>query len=214
MDIIQKLILRYNKLQRNLSIQEKKQLFKLANNQNPEILLITCSDSRVEPYFLMGAKPGEVFVVRNAGNIITSPYEGHCGSLGSIEFAVEILKVKHIIICGHSDCGAVKAILNPKNLQRYEEIYKWLEVGSGDKDLNPKRSLLYNVQHHVMNQINKLKEVDFIAKKIKKNQVKLHAWYLDIPTYSLKAYCETTHQWGPINHTYLINNTAAVELDD
>jgi len=83
----------------------------LAHGQSPRYLVITCSDSRVVPHLITGLGPGEIFVIRNAGNIVPPPTAGPSGEAASIEFAVDELKVKHIIVCGHSHCGAMTSLL-------------------------------------------------------------------------------------------------------
>ena len=88
---------------------EKKELFeKLSKGQSPEALFITCSDSRIEVAMLTQSNPGDLFICRNAGNIVP-PHTTYTGSMtASIEFAVSVLKVPHIVVCGHTDCGAMK----------------------------------------------------------------------------------------------------------
>ena len=89
--------------------KERKDLFeKLSNSQSPEVLFITCSDSRIDPNLITQTEPGELFVIRNAGNIVPPHTVASDGTVASIEFAVVALGVKHIVVCGHSNCGAMK----------------------------------------------------------------------------------------------------------
>ena len=101
----------------NTVYPEKKELFeKLSQGQSPEALFITCSDSRIETAMITQTDPGELFICRNAGNIVP-PHTTHTGGMtASIEFAVAALKVPHIVICGHTECGAMKGAMNPEGL--------------------------------------------------------------------------------------------------
>ena len=81
----------------------------LSERQAPEVLFITCSDSRVVPDLILGTEPGDLFITRNAGNVVPVTSSDVDGVTATIEYAVEVLKVKHAILCGHSDCGALKA---------------------------------------------------------------------------------------------------------
>ena len=98
----------------------------LAHGQSPRYLVITCSDSRVVPHLITGLGPGEIFVIRNAGNIVPPPTAGPSGEAASIEFAVDELKVKHIIVCGHSHCGAMTSLLNRECLERLPAVAGFL----------------------------------------------------------------------------------------
>ncbi len=105
---------------------KRQQFHLLAEMQAPEWLFITCSDSRVLPDLFLGTGPGDLFITRNAGNIV--PITGYDvdGVTATIEYAVEVLKVRHAILCGHSDCGALKASLNPAALEHLPKAQRWL----------------------------------------------------------------------------------------
>src|SRR3954469_15250236 len=93
--------------------------------QQPETLFITCSDSRVVPNLITDAAPGELFIVRNVGNVVPS-VDLPGGTAAAIQYAVEVLNVENIIICGHTQCGAMNAILNPKTMENLPFVRKWL----------------------------------------------------------------------------------------
>ena len=95
------------------SFEDRKELFaELANGQSPEVLFITCADSRIDPNLVTQTEPGDLFIIRNAGNIVP-PHTRVAGCVtASIEYAVAVLGIKHIVVCGHSDCGAMKGALN------------------------------------------------------------------------------------------------------
>src|SRR6266550_2950489 len=96
-------------------VGKKKELFtRLSVNQAPRALFITCSDSRVDPTLLTQTDPGELFILRNAGNMVPPYGSMQGGSTATIEYAMAVLKVPHIIICGHTDCGVMRAVLHPR----------------------------------------------------------------------------------------------------
>ena len=123
---MKKILSGFNKFQTEVFVKKKFLFSKLANNQTPEILFITCSDSRIDPNLITQAEPGDLFVVRNAGNIIPPPSTTPEGISASIEFAVNALGVKHIIVCGHSDCGAMKGVIDTSILKKLQNVKKWL----------------------------------------------------------------------------------------
>src|SRR5271155_1389351 len=98
----------------------------LSRRQNPDTLFITCSDSRIDPNLLTRSRPGDLFILRNAGNIIPPHGAGNGGEAATIEFAVAALGVKDVIICGHSDCGAVRGLLYPELLTELPAVSSWL----------------------------------------------------------------------------------------
>ncbi len=113
--------------QREVYPQYRKLFEKLAGGQSPEALVITCSDSRVDPFLFTQAQPGQLFVLRNAGNLVPK-YDGLIGGVtATIEFAVVGLQVPNIIICGHSECGAMKGLLHPEYLQNMPHVADWLQ---------------------------------------------------------------------------------------
>ena len=114
------------KFQRDVYPGKKAAFKKLANGQNPEVLFITCADSRIDPNLVTQTEPGELFICRNAGNIVP-PHSNQTGGMtASIEFAVAALGVTHIVVCGHTDCGAMKGALAPEKLNDLPHVKEWL----------------------------------------------------------------------------------------
>ena len=96
---------------------KKKELFGiLSGQQTPRVLFVTCSDSRIDPSLLTQTEPGELFIIRNAGNLIPTYGAAIGGSTATLEYGVSVLKVKDVIVCGHTDCGAMKALLHPETV--------------------------------------------------------------------------------------------------
>lgn len=158
------------------SMQEDFQ--QLEGGQSPETLFITCSDSRIDPSLVTQTAPGEIFVIRNAGNIVPRPGTGELSVEATIQYAVDVLKVKHVVVCGHSHCGAVAGLLNLDGLSELPVIRDWvkrsekvLERIDGDTaDVN--RAIRENVQL----QLEHLMEHPCVSAAVKEGRLELHGW--------------------------------------
>ena len=104
----------------------REQFHLLSESQAPEFLFITCADSRVVPDLILGTEPGDLFITRNAGNVVPVEAPEGDGVTATIEYAVEVLKVRHAILCGHSDCGALKAAVDHVALESLPKANQWL----------------------------------------------------------------------------------------
>ncbi|PZU49343.1 MAG: carbonic anhydrase [Sphingomonas sp.] len=162
---------------------------KLANHgQNPKALMISCADSRVVPELIMQAQPGDLFVCRNAGNIVP-PFATQNGGVSStVEYAVEALGVRDIIVCGHSDCGAMKALSDPTGLERMPNVAAWLRHGTAAKHvvdtcytaLDDAARVRAISLENVVAQLNHLRTHPAVAAKIAVGEMSLHGWFVDI----------------------------------
>ena len=123
---MQRLMAGLQKFQREVFPLKKELFERLAKGQQPTTLFITCADSRVVPDLFTQSEPGEIFVIRNAGNIVPAYRRPPGGVTATIEFAVAVLGVKHIVICGHTDCGAMKGLLHPEKLTEVPAVADWL----------------------------------------------------------------------------------------
>jgi carbonic anhydrase len=124
---MEKLIEGVQQFQETVFSPQRVHFERLKNGQSPETLFITCSDSRIDPNLLTQTRPGELFILRNAGNIIPPYSAGHLGGEApTIEYAVAALGVKDIIVCGHTDCGAMKALLDPEMVEELPLVASWL----------------------------------------------------------------------------------------
>jgi len=190
---------------------KKKDLFKkLAKRQDPEALFITCSDSRIDPSLLVQTDPGELFICRNAGNIVP-PHSNYTGGItATIEYAVAVLKVKHIIICGHSDCGALTGVLYPEKVESLQHVSQWLSyakaahfiVEEKAPDLSPEEKLDMLIEENVLLQLQHLKTHPYVAARYATNQIQLHAWTYDIGEGNIKAYDENSRSFLPVEERY------------
>lgn len=153
----------------------------LAGGQNPDVLFVTCSDSRVDPNLITSTGPGEIFVLRNAGNVVPV-YGADWGSACAVEYAVSALKVGNIVVCGHSSCGAVGGALDLDQLEALPAVKQWcshivpaVESSKGSED-----HLAAAVEANVFLQIENLKTHPAVKQAVAEGRVKFHAWVFDI----------------------------------
>lgn len=172
----------------------QRQLFEnLAEGQQPTALFITCSDSRVNPNLLTQTRPGEMFVLRNAGNIVP-PYDAKDGGeSATIEYAVSVLNVKDIIICGHSNCGAVKALVAGHHLDELPAIAAWLahaEVSpkGATHASSHKDELTAGIERNVVAQLANLRTHPAVARKLERGALALHGWVYQIGAGTVSGY--------------------------
>lgn len=178
----------------------------LASGQSPQALMITCSDSRIVPSLITQCEPGDLFLVRNVGNIVP-PYNanGECATAAAIEFALTVLEVPSIIICGHSDCGAMKAVAHDKVPEGLPNLGRWLGYASTPKrivaevyrDLTPEQKLNVCIQENVLAQLDNLKTHPVVASRLCQGQVTLYGWVYKIETGDVFAYDSQQGQFLP-----------------
>jgi carbonic anhydrase len=161
------------------------------HGQNPETLFITCSDSRVDPNLITSSRPGDLFIVRNIGNIVPDSERGLIGGVSAaIEYAVDVLEVANIIVCGHTGCGAIDAILNPQRMKNLPFVSKWLaEVERLPKlidelygSLDPEARKVAAVEENVLAGLENLRTFECVSRKLEKGTVKINGWVFKIAT--------------------------------
>ncbi|MEW5974281.1 MAG: carbonic anhydrase [Acidobacteriota bacterium] len=169
----------------------QRELFeRLALGQEPEVLFITCSDSRISPTLLTQSQPGDLFILRNAGNIVPPYGASRGGEAATIEFAVAALGVKDIIICGHSHCGAMKGLLDPSGLEELPQMASWLSHAEATRriikenysQLEGVAKLKATIEENVLVQLENLKTHPAVAAKLSKGELRLHGWVNKIET--------------------------------
>jgi carbonic anhydrase len=189
--IMKKLIAGLYKFQTNY-FKEHRDLFEhLGHEQHPRALFITCSDSRIDPNLLTQTEPGELFIIRNAGNIIP-PYGATNGGEGAaVEYAVQALGIKQIIVCGHSNCGAMKGLLQLGKLaDEMPLVYEWLKHAEATRRLikdnyqgyEGEELLNATIEENVMTQLENLRTYPIIHSKLHKGEISLHGWVYKIET--------------------------------
>jgi carbonic anhydrase len=168
----------------------------LARGQHPETLFITCSDSRIDPGLLTQSQPGDLFILRNAGNIIPPHGSGNGGEAATIEFAVAALGVKDIIVCGHSHCGAMKGLLQPEQVAGLPAMAHWLSHAEATRcimrdnygHLDGERLLTAAVEENVLVQLENLRTHPAVASRLAQGDLHLHGWVYKIETGEVFAY--------------------------
>ncbi|MET9494061.1 carbonic anhydrase [Streptomyces sp. NPDC006552] len=174
--------------------QRPEEFARLAEGQSPQVLFITCSDSRVVPALITGARPGELFELRTAGNIVPAPTGGPCGETATIEYAVEVLGVQDVVVCGHSHCGAVGALVRGDDLTAVPAVRDWLahaadHPATGDP-ADP--AVADAVQHHVRAQLARLRAYPCVARRLADGRLRLHGWYYEVHTGSVRVHRPAT----------------------
>lgn len=160
---------------------------KLALGQRPQALFITCADSRIDPCMLTQTKPGELFICRIVGNIVP-PYPDAIGGVSAtIEYAVGVLGVADVIVCGHTDCGVLKGVLNPEPLEPLSSVSAWLSYAQPALEAaealtqNAAGSLLPALtERNVVEQIGNLRTHPTVAGRLEQGDLKLHGWVYDL----------------------------------
>lgn len=187
--------------------EEKKALFsRLSGTQSPRALFITCSDSRVDPTLLTQTDPGELFILRNAGNMVPPYGSMQGGSTATIEYAMAVLKVPHIIVCGHTDCAVMKALLHPEEVQDLPAVRAW--VGQAETTRRIMREhhvncagdeqLILTTQENVRSQLDNLRTHPSVALQLRKGKVDIHGWVYSISTGEIWVYDFDTEAFVPL----------------
>jgi carbonic anhydrase len=168
----------------------------LARGQNPETLFITCSDSRIDPCLMTQSRPGDLFILRNAGNIVPPHGAPVNGEAATVEYAVAVLGVKDIIVCGHSQCGAMKALLDPASLRDLPATAAWLRYAEATRrviaasygHLSGDDLLTATIEENVLTQLENLRTLPAVAAGIRTGAVHLHGWVYKFETGAVFAY--------------------------
>ncbi len=180
----------------------------LSGGQRPAALFITCSDSRVVPALITGARPGELFELRTAGNIVPVHHPGRVsGEAATIEYAVTVLGVKNIIVCGHSHCGAVGALVRSDDLSATPAVRRWLDDTEPHDDTRDAadggdggdgEAITSAVQRHVLAQMARLRAHPSVAERLGDDRLRLHGWFYAIDTGVVSVHCPYTGMFQPL----------------
>ncbi|CAN7199675.1 carbonic anhydrase [Paraburkholderia hospita] len=199
---MQEIIDGFLKFQRDVFPARKELFRKLATSQTPRTLFISCSDSRMVPELVTQREPGDLFVIRNAGNIVPSFGPEPGGVSATVEYAVAALGVTDVVICGHSDCGAMTAVATCKCLDHMPAVANWLRYADSAKLVNESRDHASEreridsmVRENVIAQLINLKTHPSVALALAQGRLKLHGWVYDIESGSIDALDSTTRQF-------------------
>lgn len=182
----------------------QRELFeRLSQGQTPEALFITCSDSRINPNLLTNTQPGELLILRNAGNIIPPYGAVQGGEAATVEFAVAGLGVADIIVCGHTHCGAMKSLIEPPAKRDYPALSQWLGHAEATRriirdkyaDMEAPALLSVTIQENVLTQLENLRTHPVIASALSQNKLKLHGWVYKLETGEVFGYDQQNGQF-------------------
>lgn len=203
---MQKLVRGVHKFQQEIFGRDADFFANLTHGQKPHTLFITCSDSRISPNLLTQTQPGEIFILRNAGNIIPPHSAASSGEAATIEYAIRVLGVQDIVVCGHSHCGAMKGLLDPQSVQDLPSVKQWLThaeatrrivmdnyTGRSGEDL-----LNVTIQENVLVQLENLRTLPSVAAGVARGKIHLYGWVYKIGTGEVFSYSPQEGQFHPL----------------
>jgi len=179
---------------------------KLALGQRPEALFITCADSRIDPCMLTQTKPGQLFICRIIGNVVP-PYPDAIGGVSAtIEYAVGVLGVADVIVCGHTDCGVLKGVMNPEVLKPLSSVSAWLNYAQPARDAvaaaptsqDGLEVLLALTERNVIEQLGNLRTHPSVAARLEQDDLRLHGWVYDLGEGTVTAYDPERETFAPV----------------
>lgn len=203
---MQKLIQGIHQFNHDVFRRNREFFERLAKEQRPQVLFITCSDSRINPNLITQTEPGELFILRNVGNIIPPYGSGGGSEAAAIEYAVAVLKVADIIICGHSCCGAMHGLLNPEALENAPAVREWTKhaestrriICENYKHLEGAARATAAIEENVLVQLEHLRTHPSVAAAINRGSLHLHGWVYKLETGQVFHYAAESGQFEPI----------------
>jgi carbonic anhydrase len=179
----------------------------LAKSQKPHTLFITCADSRVVPSVFTQTEEGELFQCRVVGNLIPAHGNNAGGVTSAIEYAAMVLEVQHIIVCGHSDCGAMRAFSQPEKLAELKAVGEW--IGHADSAIAMAKQQFWHLtgdefltalaKENVISQLQHLRTHPCVATRLRKGTLQIHGWYYDIGQGTIEQFDEATSSFVPLD---------------
>jgi carbonic anhydrase len=195
----------------------RRELFsQLGKAQAPYAVFIACSDSRVVPELLTQSDPGELFVVRNAGNIIPSYGPAAGGVSASIEYALAALDIETLVVCGHSDCGAMKAILRNTKLDQMPAVRRWIRHAAGAREIvnatlpesTDEETRLHALVHeNVLCQLRNLETHPIVAARLATGRLRLYAWVYNIENGTIDTFDGENGKFVPLTESSTVHAT-------
>jgi carbonic anhydrase len=213
--IVEKIIRGVINFKKNV-FPKHKDLFEhlIEEGQSPDILFITCSDSRIDPNMVTGSKPGDLFIFRNVGNVVPPHSKETGGTTSAIEYAVAVLGVRHIIICGHTDCGAITGALDTDKLVGLPHVKEWLGHCRSAMEVVRERNGMASgtplghehldeaIEENVFQQVQHLRTHPSVAAKLATKKIKVHGWVYDIKSGSVKCAVHDEFRFVPFEEFY------------
>lgn len=211
---MKRLLQGYAKFRREVFPQWKDRFRLLSDRQSPEVLFITCADSRIVPDLILQTEPGDLFISRSVGNIVPPHGQMAGGVSATVEYAVEVLAVRNIIVCGHSDCGALKAMIERSSLSRLPLTAKWLGlIEPAWKHLeagipsDPRVLHTALIHANIIAQLENLKTHPEVARGLAHNTLEVHGWYYDILTGGIENWDQQNRRFVPLEESGLDHTT-------
>lgn len=203
---MQQLIAGVKRFQTEVFPQKRDLFARLASGQRPPVMFITCADSRVHPSLITQSDPGDLFISRNAGNLVPSYGAMGGGEAATVEYAVKALKVEHIVVCGHTDCGAMKALLQPEILTGFPAVADWLRHAHSAKSVveqngqagTPESTLRALIEENALTQLRNLETHPCVAGAVSSGKLQLHAWIYEIATGHILAHDRSLRRFTPL----------------
>ena len=204
--MVQQLVAGIHRFKRDVFRRQREFFEELAKGQEPQSLFITCSDSRIDPNLITHTDPGDLFVLRNAGNLIPAFGATTGGEVATIEFAIMGLGVRDIVVCGHSHCGAMKGVLDPAAVAEMPAVADWLKNAEATRriirakysQLSGEALLDAAIEENVLMQIENLQTHPAVAVALAEYKLKLHAWVYEIETGEVFAFDDDAGQFLPL----------------
>jgi carbonic anhydrase len=195
-----------SKFQKEVFPQHRHLYEELKDQQRPETLFITCADSRIVPQMITQSKPGDLFICRNAGNMVPPYGETHGGVSATIEYSVCVLEVRHIIVMGHTDCGAMRALMHPEKVADLPTVKDWLSHGEVARRIvsencagcSDEEALPAITEENVIAQLNHLRTHPSVASRLAREAIQLHGWLYHIRTGHMEAYDSQLGRFVPL----------------
>lgn len=203
---VDKIIRGLGEFQKRVYPKHRELFQKLALQQRPIALFITCADSRIDPCLLTQTMPGELFICRVIGNIVPRYPESIGGVSATIEYAVGVLGVPDVIVCGHTDCGVMKGVLHPHALEPLTNVTAWLRhaqpareaLQDAKMNLNDAESFMALTERNVIEQLNNLRTHPTVAAQLEQGSLKLHGWVYHIARGTVTAYDAALGRFLPL----------------
>jgi carbonic anhydrase len=194
---VDKLLGGVSRFQKNVYPENQELFERLALGQRPEALFITCADSRIDPCLITQTKPGELFICRVIGNVVPPYPEAIGGVSATIEYAVGVLRVPQVVVCGHTDCGVMRGALHPEALEAYPSVTAWLRYAKvGHLERNPSAEfLLALTENNVIAQMRNLRTHPTVAARLEQGDLALHGWVYHIGSGMVTAYNEASYRF-------------------
>lgn len=194
---------------RNIFPKHRELFAELANGQRPEAVFITCADSRIDPNLVTQTRPGDLFIIRNAGNIVPPHTRQAGGVTASIEYGVAVLNVGHIVVCGHTHCGAMGGALNPDSIADLPHVSDWLQHSRAAVEIVKARNgcigpeqIREVIEQNVLLQLQHLRTHPVVAARLAGGRLELHGWIYEIETGEVFCHDERTASFRPLAERY------------